>query len=266
MLSTVTPWDTVAVGYSEITMKLFQGYADAALALANLDPSCRVLDIACGPGTLALAAASRVHSVDAIDFAERMVEILRKSIDTNKLKNVKVVCGDGQALPYADDSFDAAFSMFGLMFFPDRRKGFSEIYRTLKPGGRAVVSSWAPVSESSAMIATFGALRAMNPGVPEPRTNLESLENRDLFETELANAGFKDVAVHSVTKDWTFHSLEQFWNDLVKGSAPILMMKNNMPDDVWGEKSRIALDYLGGSIDADTKSLSAVAFLGYGRK
>lgn len=266
MLSSVTPWDTVAVGYSEITMKLFQGYADDALALANLDASCDVVDIACGPGTLALAAAKRVHSVDAIDFSERMVEILWKCIDTNKLNNVKVRCGDAQDLPYADESFDAAFSMFGLMFFPDRQKGYSEIYRTLKPGGRAVISSWAPVSESSAMIAMFGALRAMNPDIPEPRTNLESLENRDLFETELANAGFKDVAVHSVTKDWTFHSLEQFWNDTVKGSAPILMMKNSMPDDVWREKSRIALDYLRGSIGPDTKSLSAVAFLGYGRK
>lgn len=266
MLSTVTPWDTVAEGYSEITMQLFQGYADEAMALANLDASCHVVDIACGPGTLALAAAKRVHSVDAIDFSERMVQILRQSVGANELNNVDVRCGDAQALPYADASFDAAFSMFGLMFFPDRRKGFSEIYRTLKPGGRTVVSSWAPVSESSAMIAMFGALRAINPDIPEPRTNLESLENRDLFATELANAGFTDVAVHSVSKDWTFHSLEQFWNDTVKGSAPIQMMKNSMPDAVWSEKSRIALDYLRGSIGPHTKSLSAVAFLGCGRK
>ena len=55
MLSTVTPWDTVAEGYSEITVQLFQEYADEALALANLDAGCNIVDVACGPGTLALA-------------------------------------------------------------------------------------------------------------------------------------------------------------------------------------------------------------------
>ncbi len=148
MLSTVTPWDTVAEGYSEITVQLFQEYADEALALANLDAGCNIVDIACGPGTLALAAAKRVNSVNAIDFSPRMVEILRKSIDEKKLDNVEVRCGDAQHLPYENGSFDAAFSMFGLMFFPDRQKGYAEIYRTLKPGGRVVISSWAPVSES----------------------------------------------------------------------------------------------------------------------
>jgi hypothetical protein len=116
------------------------------------------------------------------------------------------------------------------------------------------------------MIAMFGAIRAMNPEIPEPRTNLESLENRDLFKTELANAGFKDVAVHEVAADWPIQSVEEFWNGMVKGSAPILMMKNNMPEEAWRAKNRIALDYLGGAIRPDATSLSALAFLGYGRK
>lgn len=266
MLSTVTPWDTVAEGYSEITVQLFQEYADEALALANLDADCNIVDIACGPGTLALAAAKRVNSVNAIDFSPRMVEILRKSIDEKKLDNVEVRCGDAQHLPYENGSFDAAFSMFGLMFFPDRQKGYAEIYRTLKPGGRVVISSWAPVSESPAMIAMFGAIRAMNPEIPEPRTNPESLENRDLFETELADAGFEDVAVHVVARDWPIHSVEGFWNDMVKGSAPILMMKNSMPEEAWSAKNRIALDYLRDAIGPDATSLSALALLGYGRK
>jgi hypothetical protein len=53
---------------------------------------------------------------------------------------------------------------------------------------------------------------------------------------------------------------------MVKGSAPILMMKNNMPEEAWRAKNRIALDYLGGAIRPDATSLSALAFLGYGRK
>jgi hypothetical protein len=138
--------------------------------------------------------------------------------------------------------------------------------RAISPGDRAVTSSWPPVSESPALLAMFGAHRATNPDIPEPRTNLGSLEHRDLSAKGVANTGFKDVAVHSVTKDWAVHSIEQFWNDLVKGGAPILMTTNSMPDDVRREKSRIALDYLHGSIGLNTKSLSAIALLGCGCK
>lgn len=265
-LSTTTPWDMVAEGYSEVTMKLFQGYTDKALELAQLNESSQIVDIACGPGTLSLTAAKKGCSVQALDFSQNMISLLKQTISSQNIDNITPHCGDGQALPYADESFDAAFSMFGLMFFPDRNKGYTEIFRTLKPGGRTVISSWSPVAESPAMMAMFGALQAINPELSDPQADLESLENPEIFQSELLSAGFREVEIHPVTETFPFKSVEQFWQDMVKGSAPIVMMKNSLPDDVWQAKSEIALNYLDKTLGSDTHTLSANAFLGYGIK
>lgn len=266
MLSEVAPWDMVAEGYSEVTMKMFRGYTDTALAQASLDQDSDILDVACGPGTLTLAAAPIVHSVKAIDFSQAMINILDATIKREGITNIETHCGDGQALPYADNSFDAAFSMFGLMFFPDRMKGYQEILRTLKPGGKTVISSWAPTERSPLQMALFGALKAMKPELPEPQTVVDSLENPEFFKSELAEAGFRDIEILPVTESAQISSVEEFWADMVKGSAPIVMMKNNMPDEEWQEKSRIAIDYLQESLGGMPVSLSADAWFGIGVK
>ena len=264
-LSSHEPWDLVAEGYSEITMGVFQGYTDAALAMVNLDKQSRILDLACGPGTLALTAAKNVDNVKAADFSKEMIGILDRTLEREGINNIETWCGDGQALPYEDNSFDAAFSMFGLMFFPDRMKGYREIYRTLKPGGVAVISSWAPLSDSPLQQAVFGALREMMPNMPKPQQNMESLENPEVFREEMTRAGFKDVRIEAVSCGTEIASLERFWEDMVKGAAPLVMLKNSMTEEQWQEKTKIALDYLGKTI-GDAKELTAQAWLGYGVK
>ena len=266
MLSSVKPWDMVAEGYAEITMKLFQGYTDKALALSELNEGSNIVDIACGPGTLALAAAKKVNSVKAVDFSASMLAILQETINQQAIDNIETHFGDGQNLPYDDESFDAAFSMFGLMFFPDRNKGYAEIFRTLKPSGTVVISSWAPVSESPAMMAVFGAVKAINPDMPAPQADIESLENPEVFKSELLNAGFSDIKIHRITKKFVVNTVEEFWNDMVKGSAPLVMMKNSMSEETWKDKSQIALEYLDKTIGACPTSIAADAWLGYGRK
>lgn len=265
MPSSVAPWDMVAEGYSEVTMKMFQGYTEAALALANLDGESCVLDVACGPGTLALNAATKTMSVDAIDFSESMIEILNRTIKARSIENIETFCGDGQNLPYNDESFDAAFSMFGLMFFPDRMQGYKEIYRTLKHGGKTIISSWAPTTQSPVMMTMFGALKAMNPEIPDPQADIESLENPDFFKAELTEAGFKDVEINPVSEGLQVDSVEEFWDDMIRGSAPLVMMKNTMTDEVWQEKSRIAQDYLHDILNLPT-TLTADAWLAVGTK
>ena len=266
MLSSATPWNAVAEGYAEVTMKLFQGYTDKALELANLSDDSHVLDIACGPGTLALTAAKQVSSVQAIDFSESMLALLNDTIQQKAINNIETYCCDAQTLPYQNESFDGAFSMFGLMFFPDRNKAYAEILRTLKPGGKVVISSWAPVTQSPGMMAAFGALRVINPDVPEPQTDIESLENPEFFTNELINAGFKDVEMHLVTGTMAAKSVEIFWSGMVKGSAPIVMYKNSLSNEEWAEKNRIALDYLYEAIGDNLGGLSSDAWLAVARK
>lgn len=264
MLSTVTPWETVAQGYAETTMKLFRSYAEKALEVANISNESAILDVACGPGTLPLLAVGKVKSIHAIDFSETMIRLFKETVKTESLENIEIYCGDGQALPFSNEMFDVAFSMFGLMFFPNRNKGYSEIYRSLKPGGKIVISSWAPVSVSPVMQTMFGALKAMKPEIPEPQTDIESLENPEFFKTELQDAGFKQVEIIPVEGEYPINNLEEFWVDMVKGSAPIVMMKKGMSPDEWKQKERIALQYLEEKLSKLPTVLTAKAWLGCG--
>src|SRR6185436_8525892 len=143
-LASSGPWDLVSSAYAEELVPQLSPYAEDALRLAGVADGARVLDVACGPGTLAMLAARRGARVDALDFAAGMIDQLRSAIARDSIEGVTARIGDGQALPFDGGTYDAAFSMFGLMFFPDRARGFAELRRCLKDGGVAVVSSWLP--------------------------------------------------------------------------------------------------------------------------
>ena len=266
MLDTAAPWNMVAEGYAATTSKMFEAYANAAINLSHIDATSHVLDVACGPGTLPLLAHDRCRSIKAIDFAEQMLSVFRRAINNASINNIEVSCGDAQCLPYENETFDIAFSLFGLMFFPDRGKAYAEIHRCLKPGGEVIISSWAPVADSPAMQTMFGAIRAMNPQIPEPETVIDSLENADFFKSELEQAGFRDVVIHRVTEHYPIDSVEGIWQELVMGSAPIAMMKNKLPADQWQAKEVIAKQFLTNALPDLPTSLSSDAWLGYGVK
>ena len=261
-LSAAAPWNLVADGYAETTMQMLAQYADEAIAAVNLQRDALILDVACGPGSLAMKLADAVAHVHCIDFSEAMLDIFHQRIKGVGLTNISIQHGDAQSLPYADNLFDAVFSMFGLMFFPDRSKGFAEIHRTLKPGGKIAVTSWAPVEQSPAMQTMFGALRVMKPELPEPQRAVATLENPEVFRQELLDAGFRDVKVQCITKQFPVESIDAFWDAMVKGSAPIQMLKNGMGVDVWREKEILALQYLQDRLPTVPTTLASDAWLG----
>ena len=262
MLSTVVPWDLVADGYAETTMQLLAQYAEEAIVASRLKRGASVLDVACGTGTLALMVAREAGLVQGIDFSEAMLAIFRQNVERAGLKNIAIQHGDAQALPYADEMFDAAFSMFGLMFFPDRSKGFAEIYRTLKPGGTIAVTSWAPLDQSPAMQMMFGAIRAIKPEIPDPQKAIDTLENPDVFKQEMLDAGFREVKIQSVTKAFPVESVQVYWEGMVKGSAPIQMLKKGMGETAWREKERLAINHLEEQLPSTPTILSSDAWLG----
>jgi len=100
-------------------------------AAAVVRPGDRVLDSCCGTGDLALACLRAGGDVTGLDFSERMLERARR-----KSGEVEWVQGDALALPFEDDSFDAATVGFGVRNLEDLDRGLAELGRVLRPGGR----------------------------------------------------------------------------------------------------------------------------------
>jgi ubiquinone/menaquinone biosynthesis C-methylase UbiE len=112
----------------------------AVLQVLDLQPGERVLDIGSGPGFVARAAGiavGRTGAVRGIDLSESMVALARARCAD--LSQVEIRTGDARALPYADGEFDVAVSTQVYEYLSDPTVALQELYRVLRPGGRALI-------------------------------------------------------------------------------------------------------------------------------
>ncbi|MCM3886874.1 class I SAM-dependent methyltransferase [Frankia sp. R82] len=110
---------------------------------ADLRSGDRVLDVACGSGNAALAAARAGTRVVGIDYVPDLLTTARARAAAEGL-TVDFQVGDAEALPFPDASFDAALSVFGSMFAPDHHRTAAELIRVTRPGGTLGLVSWTP--------------------------------------------------------------------------------------------------------------------------
>jgi demethylmenaquinone methyltransferase/2-methoxy-6-polyprenyl-1,4-benzoquinol methylase len=122
---------------SVMTAGLHHRWRARAADLAALLPGQSALDVATGTGDLAVELKGRVGPAGEVvgsDFSERMLELARA-----KAPELRFEHGNALALPYEDDSFDAATVGFGARNFSDLPQGLREMARVVRPGGRVVI-------------------------------------------------------------------------------------------------------------------------------
>jgi len=265
-LAAPAPWDLVAGDYARILRPYLEAFSRSGLARVPFDRRSHVIDIACGPGTTTLLLAPSVARVTCVDFAASMLDELRRNAGAAGATNLDIVQADGQALPFPEESFDLAVSMFGLMFFPDRRKGFAELARVLRSGGHALVSSWASVSRSSLALAVADALRPDGQAPQAPELPVD-LEDPSTFAAELAGAGLTDIRIEPVEHAIAVSHVGEFWRDAVSGTAPIALWKSRLPEEDWAPIEALALRRLQASLGARLPiELSSTAWIATARK
>ncbi|WP_299627772.1 class I SAM-dependent methyltransferase [uncultured Tateyamaria sp.] len=265
-MSNADPWDRVADGYEASAKPVFSEFAAATLDLVDIRPDQNVADIACGPGTFTTLPVERGAGVSAIDFSARMLRILERNVALGNLDGVSIHQGDGQDLPFEDNQFDAAFSLFGLMFFPDREKGYSEMFRTLRDGGTACVSSWAQLSLCPLFDVMAQSITRLDPSRRPPKYDISSLENPNVLSAEMRTAGFENVVVHRVERSFEFASADRLWHGLTEGSAPIAVMRSRLPAAAWEKLCDDAVCFIDSYAGPFPTKLGATAWIGIGRK
>lgn len=229
-------WNRVAAAYEEVNETFMGRFADFALDVAELGPADQVLDVATGPGTLAVRAAKKARRVVAVDYAEAMLERLKARVEREAIPNIEVKRMDGQRLELESDTFDAAFSMFGLIFFPDRRRGFGELYRVLKPGGRAIVVGWGPIERAPILSAMVRGAQEALPDLPPPPAVVPafSLQDPAQFAAEMAQEGFDRVTILTKTVEEDFPgTAEEFFDRQAPANLFISALRDKLPDARW---------------------------------
>ncbi len=240
-LSMPFAWNMIAAGYAETSAVMFAPFAERALALAGVTRGAHVVDVACGPGTLAAAASKMGLRVDALDFSTEMIAQLRARIAREGLVGIEPVVGDGMALPYADASFDAAFSLFGLFLFPGRDKGLRELRRVLRPGGRAVISSWVPFDRIPVMSEILAGVRERLPDLPFG-DGKPPLATREEAQAEVSAAGFTGVEVHEVARPVEAPSAADFFMQFKRGAPQFALLAHKLGNEVTASVETAVLE------------------------
>lgn len=206
--------------------------AAALIEAASLAPGQRVLDLASGPGLLALEAAGRVSPnglVLATDIAEGMLAEGARRVAGSGLEGRSVdllfAAADAERLCLPDASIDRVLAGLALFMFPHPERALAEIRRVLVPGGQFALSVWGArdtvplISRAQDCIARL---------LPPPRVHRPSVfryGDADLLEAMLVDAGFGQVRITPCDFSCCFDRAEDYWQaflDLAGGAAEAL--------------------------------------------
>ena len=200
---------------------IFAEWAPRILDAAGVEDGrdARVLDVACGTGVVARAAAGRVGAAGLVglDLNEAMLTVARRiapAIDWRQ--------GDVTALPFPDASFDAVTCQMALMFVPDVDRAFVEMSRVVRPSGRVAVVVPAALDVQPAY-RVFVDVAARHSG-PEARSLLSTYWNRgdlDALTRSAEGAGLVTSMAATVTGSARFASAHDFVTTEI-GSSPLV--------------------------------------------
>ena len=110
-------------------------------------------------------------------------------------------------------------------------------------------------------------IASQNPlSASELRNLVTTLKTPERFKPEMEEAGFRNIEIRSVTKAFPTGSTGEFWDSMVKGSAPIQMMKKGLGEALWHEKEKLALAWLEETLPTLQRPLTSDAWLGLGVK
>ncbi len=240
-------WSRHARTYARIGAP-FTGYIAQSLFLwvaGRLPPAPEILEVACGNGELSRAAAlhclaqgaltGRGGRVVATDFSEEMVRLAARTLSGVDAQSfASCLVRDGQALGFADASFDAVFSCFGIFLFPDRHAGWREAARVLRRGGWFATAVWRGPEDNPLGRLQMEALSSALPAhvrAALPRPSWLDVASSSGLERELVDAGFRDIEVSVFDAVMTAPSPQVMWDAMCENPVTRAVLDRCTPSE-----------------------------------
>jgi ubiquinone/menaquinone biosynthesis C-methylase UbiE len=233
-------WDKASPYYEVFWQEQLKPAQNLLLELADLKPGERVLDIACGTGLVSFEAAEQIGNnghLIGTDISDKMVEMASAMAEQKGTKNVLFERMDAEELSYDENTFDTLLCALGLMYIPDPAKALSEMYRVLKPGGKAVAAVWGKRTNCGwADIFEIVDRHVASEVCPM----FFNLGNMNMLELHLHQAGFKDIIAKRINTLLHYRNAEEALGAAFAG-GPVALAYHKFSDAV---KEEVHRDYL----------------------
>jgi ubiquinone/menaquinone biosynthesis C-methylase UbiE len=248
--------DEAAAEYDRAFAHVTAYFMPFMLRAAQVAQGMHVLDIATGTGLSAEAALAAVGPTGDVMAADISPAMARKAQERlGKVPNASVSVEDGQALSFADSSFDAVLCNLGLMFFPDPVQGLSEFRRVLRPGGRVAVSVNTVVERSYNHQINLIIARH-KPSLVDAVARTFALSEAPRLTSLFNEAGLVDIETHTVRHTFVLPSFDAYYGPFERGGASTGQALAALPEEIRAavrEEVRRDLADRGGPIEAEAE-------------
>src|SRR5438876_6116593 len=238
-------------GWQEIASRYDRGFASVTtqsvtplLDAARVAKGARVLDVACGPGYAAAAAAARGAIATGVDFSSEMVEEAR-----GRFSGIEFREGDAEQLAFSNSTFDAVVLNFGMLHLARPEQALAEAYRLLRSGGRIAFTVWDTPDKAIGFGIVLAAIQKygdLNVPIP-PGPPFFRFSDPEESKRALTAAGFSNVVVTPVAQLWRLPStdalFEVIYHGSVRNAALLRAQKPLVLDMIRGEIRRGAEKY-----------------------
>ncbi|MFI0356952.1 methyltransferase domain-containing protein [Actinomadura sp. 9N407] len=197
--------------------------AELLVESADVRAGQRVLDVACGQGNAAIAAARRFAEATGVDYAANLLANGRERAAVEHLP-VTFTEGDAERLPFPDGAFDLSLSTVGVMFAPDHQRAADELARVTAPGGKIALACWTPEGMIGEMFRTVGRWAQPPAGVRPPTLWGTSAHLAELFGDKV-----EWTALTKKAYVFRYHSAEHFSEWFRQFYGPITRLAGTLP-------------------------------------
>lgn len=246
-----------AEAYDQLMGRWSRRLAPLLIGFGGLADGERVLDVGCGTGSLtfALPAAADVAEVVGIDATESFVAAARAR---NTDPRLTFDLGDARALPYADSSFDRAYSSLLLHFLPDAGQAIAEMRRVVRPGGSVAAAVWDSYGGQLFTRILWDIAGVLDPTLERPY--FRPLNGPGEMAEAWRSAGLQNVEETSLTIRMEFRSFEDYWAPFATGEGPHGQYVVGLPEEARERlKQHVRRAYAGNRPDGP-RSMASVAW------
>jgi len=185
-----TDYSKIADYYDKVRPMPAGPWLSKIIEYGKIDANCAVLDVGCGTGRFPLGVSTAKNSM--VCALEPSNEMLKQAVVKDKSRNILWVRGDGQKLPFRNNSFNCIYMTLVIHHIENREMALREIYRALKKGGNCVIMTNSHTRMKKHVLRDFPGVTAIDlkrfPSVPS-------------LKKTMINIGFNNVHFHVVKHD-----------------------------------------------------------------